>query len=144
MFQEAFVLDLIIFKSGMLGMSGHTDMRDVHAAVAAGDENARTALEVYYHRIKGYVGSYYAHLGHVDALTFTAGIGENDDVVRRQSLAGLERLGIEVDPVKNAGRIKEPRIISPEGAEVTVLVIPTNEELEIAQQSLAAVAGHQH
>lgn len=133
-------LDTLLNKqSGMLGMAGHTDMRDVHAAVEAGDENARTALAVYYHRIKSYVGSYYAHLGHVDAITFTAGIGENDDIVRLNSLAGLERFGIQVDPAKNAGRVKEPRVISPDGAEVTVLVIPTNEELEIAQQSVAAV-----
>ena len=132
--------ELLNRKSGMLGLSGYTDMRDVHDAVAAGDERVKTALDVYYHRIKGYVGKYYAELGHVDAITFTAGIGENDDIVRLNALAGLERLGIQVDPERNAGRIKEPTVISPEGAEVTVLVIPTNEELEIARQSVAAIA----
>lgn len=132
--------ELLNRKSGMLGLSGYTDMRDVHDAVAAGDERVKTALDVYYHRIKGYVGKYYAELGRVDAITFTAGIGENDDIVRLNALAGLERLGIQVDPERNAGRIKEPTVISPDGAEVTVLVIPTNEELEIARQSVAAIA----
>jgi len=132
--------ELLNRKSGMLGLSGYTDMRDVHDAVAAGDERVKTALDVYYHRIKGYVGKYYAELGRVDVITFTAGIGENDDIVRLNALAGLERLGIQVDPERNAGRIKEPKVISPDGAEVTVLVIPTNEELEIARQSVAAIA----
>jgi len=128
--------DLFNRRSGMLGMCGMSDMRDVHDAVAAGDEAARTALQVYYHRIKGYVGNYYAQLGHVDAIAFTAGIGENDDIVRINSLAGLERLGIVVDPERNEGRKKEITVISPDDAEVTVLVVPTNEELEIARQAV--------
>jgi len=132
--------DLLNRRSGMLGLSGYTDMRDVHAAVAAGDENTRTALDVYYHRIKGYVGNYYAQLGHVDAIAFTAGIGENDDIVRLNSLAGLERLGIVIDPERNEGRKKAITVISTDDSEVTVLVVPTNEELEIARQSLAAIA----
>ena len=132
--------DLLNRRSGMLGLCGYTDMRDLHDAVAAGDEVARTALEVYFHRIKGYVGNYYAQLGHVDAIAFTAGIGENDDVVRAGALAGLERLGISVDPERNAGRKKQPTVISPDGAEVTVMVVPTNEELEIARQSLETVS----
>lgn len=131
--------DLLNRRSGMLGLCGYPDMRDVHDAVAAGDEIARTALDVYFHRIKGYVGNYYAQLGHVDAIAFTAGIGENDDIVRAGALAGLERLGIMVDPERNAGRIKQPKVISPDGAEVTVMVVPTNEELEIARQSVETV-----
>lgn len=127
-------------RSGMLGLSGYTDMRDVHAAIEAGNEDARTALGVYCHRIRGYVGQYLAHLGgHVDAITFTAGIGENDDIVRWESLAGLEGLGIVVDPERNAGRVKEPRLISADDSKIAVWVIPTEEELEIARQSLAAV-----
>jgi acetate kinase len=133
--------DLLNRRSGMLGLCGYTDMRDLHDAVAAGDEVARTALEVYFHRIKGYVGNYYAQLGHVDVISFTAGIGENDDIVRAGSLKGLERLGISVDPERNAGRIKQNKVISPDGSPVTVLVIPTNEELEIARQSLEMVNG---
>jgi acetate kinase len=124
-------------RSGMLGLCGLTDMRDVHTAVAAGDEAAAVALEVYYHRIRGYVGAYYAQLGRVDAIAFTAGIGENDAVVRARSLEGLERLGIAVDPDRNAVRPRVPTVISPDGAEVTVLVVPTNEELEIAIQAVA-------
>jgi acetate kinase len=124
-------------RSGMLGLCGRTDMRDVHAADEAGDESAHLALEVYYHRLKGYVGAYYAQLGHVDAIAFTAGIGENDAEVRARSLEGLERLGIAVDAERNAVRPKVPTVISPDGAEVTVLVVPTNEELEIARQAVA-------
>jgi acetate kinase len=123
-------------RSGMLGMCGMSDMRDVHDAVAAGDEAARTALDVYYHRIKGYVGNYYAQLGHVDAIAFTAGIGENDDIVRLNALAGLEGLGIKVDPERNAGRKKAITVISTDDSPVTVLVVPTNEELEIARQAV--------
>jgi len=126
-------------QSGMLGMSGFSDMRDVETAVNAGDEDARTALEVYYHRLKGYVGNYYAQLGRVDAIAFTAGIGENDSAVRLNSLAGLERLGIAVDPALNAVRSPDARVISPAGSEVSVFVIPTNEELEIARQAVALV-----
>ncbi|HEY3437910.1 MAG TPA: acetate kinase [Actinotalea sp.] len=131
--------DLLNRRSGMLGMSGSSDMRDVHDAVEKGDEAARTALQVYYHRIKGYVGQYYAQLGHVDAIAFTAGIGENDDIVRINSLTGLERLGIAVDAERNAGRKKADCVISPDGAEVTVFVVPTNEELEIARQAVELV-----
>lgn len=131
--------DLLNRRSGMLGLSGYTDMRDVHDAVANGDERVRTTLDVYYHRIKGYVGKYYAGLGHVDVITFTAGIGENDDIVRAGALAGLEKLGIVVDPERNAGRKKQPTVISPDGAAVTVLVIPTNEELEIARQAVSTI-----
>jgi acetate kinase len=131
--------DLLNRRSGMLGMSGSSDMRDVHDAVEKGDEAARTALQVYYHRIKGYVGQYYAQLGHVDAIAFTAGIGENDDIVRINSLTGLERLGITVDAERNAGRKKADCVISPDSAEVTVFVVPTNEELEIARQAVELV-----
>ena len=131
--------DLLNRRSGMLGLSGFSDMRDIETAVDAGDEAASAALAVYYHRIKGYVGNYYAQLGRVDAIAFTAGIGEKDDGVRRNSLAGLERLGIAIDIERNAVRSDEARIISPDGAEVTVFVIPTNEELEIARQAVALV-----
>jgi acetate kinase len=127
-------------RSGMFGLCGRTDMRDVHAADEGGDEAAHLALEVYYHRLKGYVGAYYAQLGHVDAIAFTAGVGENDAEVRAHALEGLGRLGIAVDPERNAVRPKVPTVISPDGAEVSVLVVPTNEELEIARQAVALLA----
>jgi acetate kinase len=123
-------------RSGMVGLAGSNDLRDVHAAAQAGDAAARLALDVYCHRLKHYVGAYYALLGRVDAIAFTAGVGENDHQVRAQALAGLERLGIEVDPERNADRSSPERIISPDGAEVTVLVVPTNEELEIAREAV--------
>ncbi|WP_263118333.1 acetate kinase [Cellulomonas fimi] len=131
--------DLLNRKSGMLGLSGYTDMRDVHDAVAAGDDKVRTALDVYYHRIKGYVGNYYAQLGRVDVIAFTAGIGENDDIVRAGALKGLEGLGIRLDLARNEGRKKEPTIISTDDSPVTVVVYPTNEELEIARQAVATI-----
>lgn len=131
--------DLLNRRSGMLGLTGHTDMRDVHEAVAAGDEDARTGLEVYFHRIRGYVGQYLAQMGRVDAIVFTAGIGENDDIVRLGSLRGLEGLGISVDPERNEGRKKQITVISPDDSPVTVLVVPTNEELEIARQAVGLV-----
>lgn len=128
-------------RSGLLGLTGVNDLRDVHAAIAAGDEDAALGLEVYCHRLRHYVGAYYAQLGRVDAVVFTAGVGENDDVVRLETLSGLERLGIEVDPDRNASRKTEETLISPDAAEVAVLVIPTNEELEIARQAVEVVDG---
>lgn len=91
---------------------------------------------MYAHRLKKYVGAYLAVLGGADVITFTAGIGENDDVVRWQALAGLEELGIELDPELNAGRVKQPKVISTPSSRVTVLVVPTNEELAIARQAV--------
>ena len=132
--------NLLNRRSGMLGMSGSSDMRDVHDAVEKGDEAARTAVEVYCHRIRSYVGAYSAQLGRVDAIAFTAGIGENDDIVRIGALSGLERLGIAVDAERNEGRKKAECVISPDGSEVTVFVVPTNEELEIARQAVEVVA----
>lgn len=126
-------------RSGLLGLAGVNDLRDLHDAIAAGDEDAALALEVYCHRLRHYIGGYYAQLGHVDAIAFTAGVGENDDIVRLEALTGLERLGIVVDPERNEGRKKAETVISPDGAEVTVMVIPTNEELEIARQAVAVV-----
>jgi acetate kinase len=132
--------ELLNRRSGLLGLSGHGDMRDVQKAAAAGDEAAELALEVYLHRIRGYVGSYYAQLGHLDAIVFTAGVGENNPLVRARSLSGLSELGIQVDAELNEVESRSPRYISAPGSRVAVLVVPTNEELEIARQSFAAVS----
>ncbi|RAK65988.1 acetate/propionate family kinase [Hymenobacter edaphi] len=121
-------------QSGMLGLTGHSDMRDVGAAVAAGDPEATLALALYAYRIKKYLGAYAAVLGGLDAVVFTAGVGENDAAVRRLACAGLEFLGVQVDEARNTVRSRELREISPAGAAVKVLVVPTNEELEIARQ----------
>jgi acetate kinase len=127
--------------SGLIGLAGSNDLRDVHRAAQAGDPAARLAINVYCHRIRKYVGAYYAVLGRLDAIVFTAGVGENDARTRALSLAGLERLGIAVDAVRNNADSHDERYISPEGAPIAVLVIPTDEEIEIARQTLAAVAG---
>jgi acetate kinase len=129
--------ELLNQHSGLRGLCGFNDMRDVLARRAAGDERAALAFDVYCARIKSTVGDYYAQLGRVDAITFTAGVGENAPLVRAAALAGLERLGIEVDPVRNASG---ETFISDDGAEVAVLVVPTEEELEIATETLAAIA----
>lgn len=126
--------------SGLLGLTGTGDMRDVQAAAATGDATAEAALAVWRHRIRHYVGAYVAQLGGLDALVFTAGVGENNALLRRRALAGLEFLGIEIDNDRNELSSREARVISPEGARVTVLVIPTNEELEIARQAMSVVA----
>jgi acetate kinase len=132
--------DLLNKRSGLLGLSGRRDMRDVVDASAT-DDAAALALEVYLHRLRGYVGNYYAQLGHLDAVVFTAGVGENSAVVRARSLAGLEELGIEIDPARNEERSSETRVISTDASRVTVLVVPTNEELEIARQTLEVTQG---
>ncbi len=133
--------DLLNRRSGLKGMTGKNDLREVHQLIEEGDEAAKVALDVYAHRIKKYIGSYMAVLGGVDVVTFTAGVGENDDIVRARSLEGLERLGIEVDLERNAGRKKEPTIISTDSSPTTVVVFPTNEELEIARLAVDVVTG---
>ena len=127
-------------QSGMLGLTGASDMRDVEQSAEAGDHDAQLGLEIYCRRIRGYVGQYYAQLGHLDAIVFTAGVGENSDIVRMQSLVGLEELGIVIDPELNAGRKKVATKISAAESRIEVWVVPTNEEREIALQSIAAAS----
>lgn len=126
-------------KSGLLGLTGSSDMRDVQQAADAGDERAELALRVWAHRIRHYIGAYFAELGGLDALVFTAGVGENSAPLRRRALAGLGHMGIAVDDELNQATSRDARVISPEGAPVTVMVIPTNEELEIARQVASVV-----
>ena len=126
-------------KSGLLGLTGTGDMRDVQDAASRGDATAEAALAVYRHRVRRYIGAYIAHLGGLDALVFTAGVGENNVLLRRRTLAGLEFLGISIDQDRNELVSRKARFISPDGSPVAVLVIPTNEELEIARQVSALV-----
>ena len=105
----------------------------------AGDARAHLAFDVYCYRIRKYVGAYYAVLGTVDAIVFTAGVGQHTPEVRAASLSGLERLGIEVDPQRNQTSGAAPAVVSPDGAEVAVLVVPTDEEWEIARQTVGAI-----
>lgn len=131
--------DLLNRRSGLKGLSGENDFRALHDLVASGDEAAKLALDVYVHRLKKYIGAYYAVLGRVDVIAFTAGVGENDDIVRAAACAGLEGLGIELDVAANDGRKSEPTVISTASSRVTVMVVPTNEELAIARQAVALV-----
>jgi acetate kinase len=128
-------------KSGLIGLCGDNDMREIRRRVDEGDEQAELAFDIYIHRLKKYIGAYYAVLGRVDAVAFTAGVGENAAPVREAALAGLEELGLAVDGERNALRGDEARLISPDGARVAVAVVPTDEELEIATQTYALVIG---
>lgn len=119
-------------ESGLKGLSGMNDMRDIHAAREKGDQGAELAFEMFCYSIRKTIGSYYAVLGRVDALVFTAGIGENDDISRAAICKDFESLGIALDLEKNGQRSGEARSISRPGMAVDVLVIPTNEELAIA------------
>ncbi|AAT88358.1 acetate kinase [Leifsonia xyli subsp. xyli] len=132
--------ELLNRRSGLLGLTGHGDMRDVRRVAESGDAVARLALDTVAHRLKHYIGAYTALLGGLDALTFTAGVGENDPDLRAAACKGLGVLGIQLDPERNAARSPGARIVSADGSPVTVLVVPTNEELEIARQALQAVA----
>lgn len=127
--------ELLNRRSGLKGLSGQNDFRKLleqRAAGGAEGEAAGLAYDVYIHRLRKYVGAYLAVLGRVDVIAFTAGVGENVPDVREDALAGLDGLGITVDPERNRSG-KGPRIISADGSRITVLVVPTNEELAIAR-----------
>ncbi|MFC7893325.1 acetate kinase [Streptomyces sp. NPDC057381] len=126
-------------RSGLFGLCGDNDMREIRRRVDEGDERARLAFDIYIHRLKKYIGAYYAVLGRVDAVAFTAGVGENAAPVRQAAVAGLEGLGLAVDGELNAVRGDGARLISPADARVAVAVVPTDEEMEIATQTYALV-----
>ena len=126
-------------RSGLFGLCGDNDMREIGRRIDEGDEEARLAFDIYIHRLRKYIGAYYAVLGRVDAVAFTAGVGENAAAVRQAAVAGLEGLGLAVDGDLNAVRGDQPRLISPASARVAVAVVPTDEELEIATQTYALV-----
>jgi acetate kinase len=132
--------DLLNRRSGLLGMAGSNDLRDVTAAAERGEPAAQLAIEVMLHRIRKYLGAYAAELGGVDAVVFTAGIGENAGWLRARAVERLGFLGITVDAERN-GRADGPHRISPDGSPVEVLVIPTDEELEIATQTAGVALG---
>ncbi len=125
--------------SGLKGLCGLNDMRDIHQAIANGDKRARLALDVQTYRNKKYVGAFMAVLGRVDAIIFTAGIGENDEVVREMTLRGLEPFGVIMDPAANNQRIKKPTLLSSRESRVQIWGIPTNEELAIAREAKAVL-----
>ncbi|GII92115.1 acetate/propionate family kinase [Sinosporangium siamense] len=129
--------------SGMRALTGETDMRDIWRLADAGDGHARLGLEIYARRIRKYIGAYYALLGRLDAIVFTAGVGEHDARTRAAALRGLERLGLVVDQSRNEAASTGARAVSPPGAEVAVLVVPTDEEAEIAAEALAVLGSNQ-
>ena len=132
--------DLLNKKSGLLGISGlGSDMRDVENGVKEGNERAKLALDMYNYRIKKYIGAYAAAMGGVDTIVFTAGVGEHQWDVRYNALKDLEFLGIEVDYDKNKANFGEEEIISTPNSRVKVVVVPTDEELLIASDTLALI-----
>ncbi len=131
------VKNILNKESGMLGLGGSSDARDINEKCEQGDADAKLTLELYTYRIKKYIGSYFAALNGVDTIIFTAGLGENDAVVRSWSCKNLETLGIKLDEEANVkfNHTKVPVEIQAPESKVKILIIPTNEELEIAQQT---------
>ncbi|MCV7144835.1 acetate kinase [Mycobacterium riyadhense] len=127
-------------KSGVLGLSGERDFRRLRSMIESGDSSAQLAYDVFIHRLRKYIGAYLAVLGHTDVVSFTAGIGEHDAAVRRDSMAGMTELGIELDEDLNAGSSGDARRISSDNSRIEVLVVPTDEELAIARDCLGAIA----
>jgi acetate kinase len=121
-------------KSGMLGLTGLSDMRDIKSRYDAGDPEAVLAYQMYAYRIRKFIGSYAAILNGLDAIVFTAGVGENDPLTRELVCADMDFLGIKLDKQKNAAQTSDMKAVHSEDSRVKVLVIPTNEELEIAKQ----------
>ena len=123
-------------KCGVLGISEMTsDMREIEEAAEAGNYNAKLALEVYNYRIKKYIGSYFGILNGADVIVFTGGVGENSDITRAAAVGDMDQLGIVIDPERNAATRSKEAIISTPDSPVTLMVIPTNEELVIAMET---------
>jgi len=133
--------DLLNKKSGLVGLAGANDMRDLTSRAEAGDDRAQLAIDVYTHRLRAYAGAYLAQLGGADVISFTAGIGENVAHIRASALRGLEFAGVRVDPDRNSS-VRRGAItrISTDDSRVAVLVVPTDEEVEIARQTLAVAS----
>ncbi|MGD9041347.1 MAG: acetate kinase [Desulfobacteraceae bacterium] len=127
--------DLLNKESGLKGICGSNDMREVIKKKDAGDAKAKLALDIYTYRIKKYIGAYFAALERLDAIVFTAGVGENSPFIRECCCQGLRKLGIEIDSERNNQPQEGIREISPAGSQVKVLVVPTDEELEIARET---------
>lgn len=135
--------DLLSRHAGMYGLTGHVDLRDVHAAAAGtgpAAERAELALALYARRIAKYIGGYAAILGRVDVITFTAGVGENDPDIRERACARLGAFGVILDAQRNRATADGARVVSADDSRVAVAVIPTNEELAIARQAANLVA----
>ena len=136
------VEDILNKESGLKGICGENDMRQIEELAQSGNPQAQLAIEMVCYRIKKYIGAYYAVLGRLDALVFTAGIGEKSPLIRAGACQGLSHLGIEIDPEKNNQKSKKAFEIQKRDSRVKVLVIPTNEELEIAEQTVSCIDSH--
>ena len=133
--------NLLNRESGLKGLSGISgDVRDLRRELEKGNERAEITLKVFAYRVKKYIGAYMAVMGGLDAIVFTAGIGENDWRMRESICEGLEALGVEIDKEKNRTESREPRIISRDSSKVKVLVVPTDEELAIALETLSVLS----
>lgn len=132
--------DLCNRRSGLKGVSGVNDFRVLQERMDNADQDAWAAYQMYVHQLRRYIGSYMLILGRLDAIAFTAGVGENHVGIRRDSMAALENFGIRIDPERNAAPNDGPRFISTEDSAVKVLVVPTNEELAIARYAMAYAA----
>ena len=138
-------IDTLLNKnSGLKGICGYNDMREVIKRKNRGDEQAKIALEVYTYRIKKYIGAYYAVLSTLDGIVFTAGVGENSPEIRELCCHGLNELGVDIDSLKNRTGEKAEREINTPGSRVKILVIPTNEELRIAQETKKVIEAIKH
>ena len=126
-------------RSGVLGIAGEQDFRRLREMIESGDDIAQLAYDVFIHRLRKYIGAYLAVLGSTDVVTFTAGIGENDVAVRRDTVSGMAALGIEIDEQRNSQSANDARQFSTDDSPIAVLVIPTNEELAIARDCLQAI-----
>jgi acetate kinase len=134
-------LDTLLNKeSGLKGICGENDMRTISEAAEQGDRRARLALTMFCYRIKKYIGAYMAALGGVDCIVFSGGIGENSATVRQMSCQGMERLGLSLDEEKNNIRQEDILEIQATDSRVSLLVIPTDEEYEIASQTLQVIS----
>ncbi|MDO4172895.1 MAG: acetate/propionate family kinase, partial [Prevotellaceae bacterium] len=133
------ISNLLNKKSGVFGLCGYTDMRDVASAAANGDKKAEVAQDSYFYRVKKYVGAYTAAMGGCDVLVFTAGVGENQAAIREEVCKNMEFMGMKIDVEKNKDIHGEEAIISTPDSKVKVVVIPTDEELMIASDTMALV-----
>jgi acetate kinase len=131
--------ELLNAQSGLKGLCGLNDMREILAAADQGQERARVAVELFCYRIKKYIGAYLAVLGRVDALIFTGGIGENAPAIREKVMEGLTPLGLAVDPERNRQAVGNLAEIQSKASPIKILVIRTNEEMEIARQTLQVI-----
>ena len=131
---------LLNHRSGLVGLAGSNDFRDVRAAAESGNDAARLAIEVYVHAIRRYLGAYLLELGGADAIVFTAGVGENAADLRAAVCADLEWFGVRLDAARNEAVARGARLISEDDSRVAVLVVPTDEEAEIARQTWELVA----